>query len=73
MYAERTGRDVGELDYYVAFGYWKLACILQGVGTRYLGGAAGGDRSTSVEGYGLQVRQLAEAASLAADAAGLPA
>ena len=33
MYAERTGRDVDELDYYVAFGYWKLACILQGVGT----------------------------------------
>jgi aminoglycoside phosphotransferase (APT) family kinase protein len=71
MYAERTGRDVGELDYYVAFGYWKLACILQGVGTRYLGGAAGGDRSTSVEGYGAQVRSLAEAASAAADAAGL--
>jgi aminoglycoside phosphotransferase (APT) family kinase protein len=73
MYAERTGRDVDELDYYVAFGYWKLACILQGVGTRYLGGAGGGDRSTGVEGYTLRVRDLADAASLAADAAGLPA
>jgi aminoglycoside phosphotransferase (APT) family kinase protein len=73
MYAERSGRDVSELDYYVAFGYWKLACILQGVGTRYRGGAAGGDRSTSVEGYGVQVRMLAEAATAAADAAGLRA
>ena len=71
MYAERTGRGVDELDYYVAFGYWKLACILQGVGTRYLGGAAGGDRSTSVEGYGAQVQNLADAAAAAADAAGL--
>ncbi len=33
------------LDYYVAFGYWKLACIRQGVAARYLGGAGGGDRS----------------------------
>jgi len=73
MYAQRTGREVDELDYYVAFGYWKLACILQGVGTRYRGGAAGGDRSTGVEGYAAQVRTLAEAASVAADAAGLRA
>ncbi|HXY44869.1 MAG TPA: phosphotransferase family protein [Acidimicrobiales bacterium] len=73
MYAERTGRDVGGLDYYVAFGFWKLACILQGISSRYLGGAAGGDRSISVEGYATQVLNLAEAASAAADAAGLRA
>ena len=29
------------LDFYVAFGYWKLACILEGVYARYLGGALG--------------------------------
>jgi len=61
-YAERTGRDVSELDYYVAFGYWKLACILQGVWRRYLGGAGGGDRS-GVEFFGAQVQNLADAAA----------
>ena len=40
-YAEVSGRDVSHLDFYVAFGYWKLACILEGVYARYLGGALG--------------------------------
>ena len=38
-YAEQSGRDVSQLDFYVAFGYWKLACILEGVYARYVGGA----------------------------------
>ena len=29
-YAEVSGRDLSNLDFYVAFGYWKLACILEG-------------------------------------------
>ena len=29
------------IDYYVAFGYWKLACIIEGVYARYMGGAMG--------------------------------
>ena len=44
-YARLTGRDVSEIAYYRAFGFWKLACILQGVHARYAGGAAAGDRS----------------------------
>jgi aminoglycoside phosphotransferase (APT) family kinase protein len=40
-YAEMSGRDVGDLGVYVAFAYWKLACILEGVYARYLGGALG--------------------------------
>jgi aminoglycoside phosphotransferase (APT) family kinase protein len=44
-YAERTGLDVSQIPYYRAFGFWKLACILQGVYVRYAGGAAAGDRS----------------------------
>jgi aminoglycoside phosphotransferase (APT) family kinase protein len=40
-YAEVSGRDLSNLDVYVAFGYWKLACILEGVYARYLGGALG--------------------------------
>jgi aminoglycoside phosphotransferase (APT) family kinase protein len=42
-YAEKTGRDLSHLDYYVAFSFWKLACILEGVYARYVGGAMGDD------------------------------
>jgi aminoglycoside phosphotransferase (APT) family kinase protein len=65
-YAERSGREVGNLDFYVAFGYWKLACILQGVQSRYAAGAAGGDRS-GVDRFGPQVRLLAASAAQAAE------
>jgi aminoglycoside phosphotransferase (APT) family kinase protein len=65
-YAERSGRDLSALDFYVAFGYWKLACILEGVYARYVGGAMGGDRS-GVEGMGDQVLRLAERARAFAD------
>jgi aminoglycoside phosphotransferase (APT) family kinase protein len=40
-YAERSGRDLSELDFYVAFAFWKLACIMEGVYARYVGGALG--------------------------------
>ena len=60
-YAERSGRDVSQLGYYAAFGYWKLACILEGVYARYTGGAMGGDRS-GFEVFAEQVPRLAEAA-----------
>src|ERR1700742_3898202 len=38
-YAEASGRDLADLDFYTALGYWKLAIILEGVYARY---AAGG-------------------------------
>lgn len=38
-YAERSGRDVSKVDYYIAFSYWKSACIVEGVYARYLHGA----------------------------------
>jgi aminoglycoside phosphotransferase (APT) family kinase protein len=64
-YAAASGRDLSALDFYVAFGYWKLACILEGVYARYAGGAMGGDRS-GVEGFARQVEALGEAARRAA-------
>jgi aminoglycoside phosphotransferase (APT) family kinase protein len=60
-YAEGSGRDLSALDFYVAFGYWKLACIVEGVYARYAGGAMGGDRS-GYEGFAHQVQSLGEAA-----------
>ena len=34
-YAERSGRDLSQIDFYVALGWWKLAIILEGVYSRY--------------------------------------
>ncbi len=38
-YARRSGRDVSQVEFYVAFSHWKSACIVEGVYARYLGGA----------------------------------
>jgi len=40
-YAERSGRDLSQLDFFVALGYWKLAIILEGVYARYSAGQYG--------------------------------
>lgn len=60
-YAAASGRDVGDVGYYMAFGYWKLACILQGVYARYLAGAGAGDPN-SVDSFPGTVERLAELA-----------
>jgi aminoglycoside phosphotransferase (APT) family kinase protein len=64
-YAARSGRDLAALDFYVAFGYWKLACVLEGVFARYAGGAMAGDRS-GVDAFAGQIDALARAAEEAA-------
>lgn len=69
-YAAVSGRDLGRIGYYVAFGYWKLACILAGVYTRWAGGAmgkAGEGASRDIEGFKNQVRMLADASAKALD------
>jgi aminoglycoside phosphotransferase (APT) family kinase protein len=40
-YAEWSGRDVDAIPYFVAFSFWRLACILEGVLSRHLSGARG--------------------------------
>src|SRR5260370_11534808 len=35
-YAQRTRRDLARIGYYVAFGYFKLAVVLEGIHARYL-------------------------------------
>ncbi|MDA8117020.1 MAG: phosphotransferase family protein [Actinomycetota bacterium] len=59
MYAEAAGVDLGRINYFMAFAYWRLACILEGVYSRYVQGARGGDRS-SITDYARQVELLAE-------------
>jgi aminoglycoside phosphotransferase (APT) family kinase protein len=60
-YARHSDLDVSHVAYYQAFGYWKLACILQGVFARYSAGAAGGDQSSVAE-YPTHIAMLAETA-----------
>ncbi|WP_423922021.1 phosphotransferase family protein [Candidatus Poriferisodalis sp.] len=38
-YASATDRDVSALGWHFAFASWRLACILEGVHARYMGGA----------------------------------
>ena len=51
-YAERTGRDLSNLNYYVGFNRWKTACIVHGVYARYMEGK----KSTE----GIDLEQLRE-------------
>ena len=60
--------DVSGIGYYPAFGYWKLACILQGVYARYVAGAGAGDQG-SVEGFPVQIGRLFEMAAEALEGA----
>ncbi|HXV05421.1 MAG TPA: phosphotransferase family protein [Solirubrobacterales bacterium] len=60
-YAERTGRDLAQLDFFVALGYWKLAIILEGVYARYTAGGYG-KVDEGVQYFARIVERLAEAA-----------
>jgi aminoglycoside phosphotransferase (APT) family kinase protein len=42
LYATRSGRDLDALRWFTVFGYWKMACIAEGVYARRLKGAQGG-------------------------------
>ncbi|HEX3910421.1 MAG TPA: phosphotransferase family protein [Solirubrobacteraceae bacterium] len=65
-YAEGSGAELGEISYYVAFGYWKLACIAEGIYARYSAGAMADD-GTSTQRLAGQVPALAEAALAAVE------
>ena len=65
-YRKRSGRDLSAVDFYVAFGYWKLACIVEGVYARYAHGAMG-KPAAGFEGFATQTVRLAEAAKAAVD------
>ena len=61
---DKSGRDLSQIDFYVAFGYWKLACIIEGVYARYVGGAMGhGSNADAFQGFADQVQSLADAAA----------
>ncbi len=62
-YAAASGRDLSQLPFYVSFAYWKLACILQGVYYRYLGGALGSRDPAELEPFNMQIDSAAARAT----------
>src|SRR5215471_18978604 len=58
-YAELTGRDVSGIGYYIAFGYFKLAIVLEGIHARFLQHQTVGE---GFEGPGQAVPALIERA-----------
>ncbi len=61
-YEEGSGRDLSQLDFYVALGYWKLAIILEGVFARYAAGQYG-KPDEGFEQFAKVVERLAGAAA----------
>lgn len=64
-YEATTGRDLHDLPFFVAFGYWKLACIIAGVFARYAGGAMGDVPESTVSGFRLMLEAIANEATRA--------
>jgi aminoglycoside phosphotransferase (APT) family kinase protein len=64
IYANNTGRDLSQINYYRAFAHWRLAAIGQGVYKRYLMGAMGKDRQVDLdkqkEGVAIRARAALE-------------
>ena len=65
LYERRTGRDLTHLPYFVAFGYWKLTCIIAGVYARYAGGSMGVVPDSTVQGFRFMLDAIAAATSAA--------
>lgn len=61
-YAQATGRDLSDINYYRAFSHWRLAAIGQGVYKRYLVGAMGENRDMDLDTYKESVSVRANAA-----------
>jgi aminoglycoside phosphotransferase (APT) family kinase protein len=69
-YAKVAGRDISNLDYFVALGYWKLAVIIEGVLARFRNGQYGEENRDGGDAFAAAVETLAEAADRAVERAG---
>ena len=64
LYGNLSERDLSKLDFYIAFAYWRLACILEGVYTRYAAGVMGNEADTdAIEIFGERVLLLIDLAN----------
>jgi aminoglycoside phosphotransferase (APT) family kinase protein len=48
-YGDRSGRDVGQMPYYLVFGSFKMAVVLQQIYYRYARGQTQDDRFSVME------------------------
>lgn len=62
-YRAATTVDLSDLDYFVAFSYWRLACILEGVYARYLSAAMGEGTPENLGRFAHMVDQMTERAA----------
>ena len=61
-YAQGSGRDLSQLDFYVAFALWKIAIILEGVYSRSVSGAYGSGTDDSFRAFAEIVTRLGDRA-----------
>ncbi len=59
-YAELSGREITDIDYYRAFQCWRMAAIVEGVLARYLKGVMANEANTDI--FRRQVDEMANAA-----------
>lgn len=71
QYEHLSGRSLDALPWFTAFGWWKMACIVEGVYARRRAGARGGAPSGDVEAIATRVDRLLEVAHEAAHVAGI--
>src|SRR5262249_9519898 len=60
-YAGKSGRDLSQIDFFIALGFWKLAVILEGVYARYASGQYG-ETDEGFQEFAKVVERLADAA-----------
>ena len=65
-YADATGSDLGQIDYYRCFNHWKTVCILQGVYARYLHGQKSAE-GVDVDAFAIRIERALALAVEAAD------
>ncbi len=59
-YCEVSGRTVADIGWYEAFACWRLACIAEGVLSRYLAGVMGDNTGVETDGMAGRVDALAD-------------
>jgi aminoglycoside phosphotransferase (APT) family kinase protein len=62
-YEHRSGRSLDVLPWFMVFGYWKMACIVEGVYTRRLGGSRSGSGTQDFASIASRVEAFLEHAA----------
>jgi aminoglycoside phosphotransferase (APT) family kinase protein len=57
QYCEKSGIELGHLDWYHAFSWWKQACIVEGVLARLRQGGGGGMKVEALDAIGTRIEK----------------